>query len=354
MNLADLGWNSLFEKHFEQYRSQGLRPARISKEHKNIYLAIDEDGELSAEVSGKYRYQTDSKGQFPSVGDWVAISRHDNNKAIIHALLPRKGAFVRKEAGARTNDQVIASNIDTVFVVCGLDGDFNPRRIERYLTLIYDSGAMPVILLNKRDLCDDFETKVGEVESLAIGLSVYAISAIEGFGLDNLKSHLVKGNTTAFIGSSGAGKSSIINRLLGDERLRVNSVREDDSRGKHTTTHRELIVLQDGGIVIDTPGMREIQVWGEQQGLKQVFDDIEGLAAECRFRDCNHQKEPGCAVREAIDSGLLDTGRFQSYLKLKKEHEYLAARQVMKASSIERLRWKQISQSIKGLKKSKG
>jgi ribosome biogenesis GTPase / thiamine phosphate phosphatase len=354
MNLIDLGWNQFFNEQFEPYKLQNLTPARIAQEHKNIYMAIDEDGEMLAEVSGKYRHLSESRGGFPAVGDWVGLTRREDNRATIHVHLPRQSAFVRKVAGVETEEQVVAANIDTIFIVCGLDSNYRLRRIERYLTLAWESGAVPVVLLNKCDICQNLAERTSEVETLAIGVSVHAISAKNGIGLETLSQYLIPGKTAAFLGSSGVGKSSIINRLLGDERLAVNDVREDDSRGRHTTTSRELLVLPDGGIVIDTPGMRELQVWGDDEGLRQTFDDIESFAAKCRFRDCSHLKEPGCAVRDAIDSGKLDADRFQSYLKLKKELEYLAARQVMKANAAEKLKWKQISQYQKTLKKSKG
>ncbi len=354
MNLINLGWNQFFEKQFEPYKPQNLIPARIAREHKNIYIVLDQDGEMLAEVSGKFRHLANSKGGFPAVGDWVGLTRRDDNRATIHALLPRQSAFVRKVAGVETEEQVVAANIDTIFIVCGLDSNYRLRRIERYLTLAWESGAVPVILLNKSDICRDLSLRISEVETLAIGVSVHAISATTGAGLDALSQYLKPGRTAAFLGSSGVGKSSIINSLLGDERLAVNAVREDDSRGRHTTTSRELLLLPDGGIVIDTPGMRELQVWGDDEGLRQTFDDIEALGVQCRFRDCSHLKEPGCAVRDAIEKGKLDPDRFQSYLKLRKELEYLAARQILKANAVEKLKWKQISQYQKSLKKSKG
>jgi ribosome biogenesis GTPase / thiamine phosphate phosphatase len=353
MNLIDLGWNSHFQKQFEPFRTEGLIPARIAQEHKNVYLAIGEKGEYSAEISGKFRYLANGRQEMPAVGDWAAISEREQGKATIQALLPRQSAFVRKEAGQRTAEQVVAANIDVVFIVSGLDGNFNVNRIERYLTLTYESGALPVILLNKSDLCDDLDSIIDKVESRAIGIPVLALSAACGQGLDGLLAHLEAGKTAAFLGSSGVGKSSIINRLLGEDRLAVKALRENDSRGRHTTTHRELIVLPKGGIVIDTPGMRELQVWGDDQGLKEVFDDIEELAANCRFRDCGHHKEPGCAVRAAVDEGNLEAARFQSYQKLRKEIRYLEARQVLKANVAEKLKWKQISKIQKRLKQPK-
>jgi ribosome biogenesis GTPase / thiamine phosphate phosphatase len=350
MNLSDLGWNNFFEKEFEPFKAQGLNSARITQENKNIYTAMDEKGELLAEVSGKYRHRADTKGKFPTVGDWAAISRFDVDRAIIHALLPRQSAFMRKMAGKETEEQVIAANIETAFIVCGLDGDYNLRRIERYLTLAWESGAIPVILLNKSDLCPGLETRILEVETLAIGATVYAVSAKDGQGLDTLSVYLSKGKTAAFLGSSGVGKSSIINHLLGNERLATNTVSDADSKGRHTTTRRELLLLPNGGIVIDTPGMRELQVWGDDDGLRQVFDDIEELAAGCRFRDCSHLTEPSCAVRAAIEEGRLGADRFQSYTKLKRELEHLAFKQVMKAGAVEKLRWKQISKYQKSIK----
>jgi ribosome biogenesis GTPase / thiamine phosphate phosphatase len=352
MDLINLGWNSDFQRQFEPHKGQGLLPARIAQEHKNLYLAIGENGEYSAEISGKYRYIANERQHFPTVGDWVAISERDSGKATIQALLPRQSAFIRKEAGQRIAEQVVAANIDIVFIVSGLDGNHKINRIERYLTLAYESGATPIILLNKCDLCDEPNSIIAEVEARAIGSPVLALSATTGTGVDSIAAHLVAGKTAAFLGSSGVGKSSIINRLLGENRLRVNATREDDNRGRHTTTHREMLILPTGGIVIDTPGMRELQVWGDDQGLKEVFEDIEELATGCRFRDCDHQKEPGCAIRAAIEDGRLEAARFKSYLKLRKEIRYLEARQAMKANAVEKMRWKQISQ-IQKLHKNK-
>ncbi len=350
MDLTSLGWNSHFQQHFDNNKMAGLIPARIVQEHKSLYLAIGQNGEYSVELSGKYRYQAAGKIDYPTVGDWVVISERDSGKATIQELLPRKSAFVRKEAGQRTSEQLVAANIDIVFLVSGLDNNYNLNRIERYLTLAYESGANPIILLNKCDLRYDLDSIISEVESRAIGVPVIAISAATGDGIDKLAVHLKQGKTAAFLGSSGVGKSSIINRLLGENRLKVNAVREDDSRGLHTTTHRELLILPNGGIVIDTPGMRELQVWGDNGGLAAVFDDIEDIAKNCRFRDCSHQDEPGCAVKQSVRDGSLAQERFQSYLKLKKEMRYLEARQAMKASAVEKARWKQISKIQKTFK----
>ncbi len=352
MQLIDLGWDSFFEENFEPSKKLNLIPARISKENKLNYLAWCEQGELLCEISGKFRHEAASKSDFPTVGDWVAISaRADEGRATIHSLLPRNSAFLRKTAGIETEGQVVAANINTVFIVCGLDNNFNLRRIERYLTLAWESGAIPVILLNKSDLCPSSSERLALVESIAMGVDIHILSATEKTGLEALDKYLKRGMTAAFLGSSGVGKSTIINSLLGNNRLKVGEVQDEDSRGRHTTSSREMIMLPDNGIVIDTPGMRELQLWGDSDGLKQSFEDIETLAANCRFRDCHHQKEPGCAVRIALDEGTLDNGRYQSYLKLKRELEYLAFKEKLKANSIEKLRWKKISMLIKNLKK---
>ncbi len=352
MNLIDLGWDPYFEEKFEPHKNKNLVPLRITRENRRDYLACGESGEYRCEVSGRFRFEADNRGKFPTVGDWVAASLPpDGGTAVIHNLLPRKSAFLRKTAGENTEEQVVASNIDTVFIVCGLDNNFSPRRIERYLSLTWESGAVPVVLLNKADLCPEAAERQEEIEAIAIGAAVHAISAATNQGLETVRSHIPAGRTAAFLGSSGVGKSTIINALLGEERLSVGEVREDDSRGRHTTTSRELILLPDKGIVIDTPGMRELQVWGDESGLKQAFDDIEGLAGRCRFRNCGHLKEPGCAVQGAIADGSLDPGRYRSYLKLKKELHYLAARQNIKANLMEKKKWKKISILAKNYKK---
>jgi ribosome biogenesis GTPase len=264
----------------------------------------------------------------------------EGDQAVIHAVLHRKSSFSRKavmsggmpETGGKTDQQVLATNIDTVFLVSGLDSDFNVRRIERYLSVAWDSGAAPVIVLNKADLHEDLEKFTSEVESSAIGVPLCITSASQGIGLDQIRNLIKPGKTAVFLGSSGVGKSTLINALLGEDRLRTTEVRADDSRGRHTTTHRELVVLPQGGMVIDTPGLREIQLWQENSGLEKSFADIEALIGNCRFSDCRHETEPGCAVKEAIENGELDEKRYANYLKLKKEQRFLATRKDQKLS----------------------
>lgn len=362
MNLIELGWNSFFEKHFEQFEKQGLKPGRVAREHRQRYVVYSEYGELIAEVSGKIRHAACSRGDFPAVGDWVAIAvRPHERRATIQALLPRTSSFSRKavlsggmpDTGGKTEEQILAANVDTAFLVSGLDGNFNLRRIERYLAVAWDSGADPVVVLNKSDLCSNVEAHIKEAESCAFGVPIYALSAVKNEGLNALREYLDVGKTGVFLGSSGVGKSTLINSLLGDDRLKVCPVRESDGRGRHTTAGREMILLPTGGIVIDTPGMRELAMWNDDEGLKKTFDDIEQLAARCRFRNCSHQHEPGCAVQDALTGGTLDPGRLQSYTKLLKELKYLATRKDQRARLDNEKIWKKISQWSKARKKLK-
>lgn len=344
MTLLELGWRPFFERHFEQLPHDDLVPARVVRHNGNRYQIRNERGGRTAVLAGRLLEELHTCGEAVTVGDWVAVERRlDEETTLIQAVLPRHGAFCRKEAGAATRLQVLAANVDTLFVMSGLDADFNLRRIERYVTQAWDSGATPVVLLNKADVCDDVEGRVLAAEGAAAGVDVHPISAATGGGLEALQPYLGTGRTAALVGSSGVGKSTLVNRLLGKVHLRTQAVREDDSRGRHTTTHRELLVLPSGGLLIDTPGLRELQLWSEPGSLRHTFPEIEDLAAACRFRDCTHEHEPGCAVQAALREGTLDVARLRSYRKLLREMAYLERRQNEAAGREERLRWKALT-----------
>jgi ribosome biogenesis GTPase / thiamine phosphate phosphatase len=344
--LTQLGWDVFFQGHFERLKMPGTVPARVISESKGSYQLFSQYGELSAKISGKMRYHAGKENQYPTVGDWVIIKPLiDEKKGIIQHILPRKSKFSRKVSGERTEEQIVSANVDTIFIVSGLDGgrNFNLRRIERYLTLAWSSGAAPVIVLNKVDLCPDVDVCIRNVERIATGISIHAVSAKVRTGLDTLRNYLTKGNTVAFLGSSGVGKSALINALLGVAKQDTGEVREDDRMGRHTTTKRELILLPGGGMVIDTPGMREIQLWAGEEGLGDTFYDIETLAKGCRFSDCTHNVESGCAVRAAIDNGDLDQERLESYRKLQKELIYLTSREEHSTRLYEKAKYKKIA-----------
>jgi len=262
---------------------------------------------------------------------------------MIHAVLQRRTRFVRKIAGSRSEEQIVGSNIDTVFLLTSLNQDFSLRRIERYLIVAWESGASPIIILSKSDLCDRVADRINEVQSVARGVPIHAISVVTGYGIQNIAQYFKRGQTVALLGSSGVGKSTLINHLAGVDLLKVQTVREHDDHGRHTTTHRELILLPAGGLVLDTPGMRELQLWEGDESLPSVFDDIEEIAGQCFFSDCRHQDEPGCAVREALAAGKIDTGRYESYEKLQKELKYLARRRDKASEIIEKKKWKKLS-----------
>ena len=352
--LTQLGWDSFFEGHFQTLKIPGSVPARVVSESKGSYQIYSQYGELTAKMSGKMQYHTGADKRYPTVGDWVVVKPLvDEKKGIIHAILPRKSKFSRKVTGERTEEQIVSANVDTVFIVSGLDGgrNFNLRRIERYLTLAWSSGATPVIVLNKVDLCLDIDVCIRNVEDIATGISIHPVSAKERSGLDALRNYLTKGHTVAFLGSSGVGKSALINALFGVEKQETREVREDDRMGRHTTTKREIILLPGGGIVIDTPGMREIQMWAGEEDLQGAFHDIEILAKRCRFSDCSHNVESGCAVRAAVGHGDLDPARLESYRKLQNELTYLASREEHSTRLHEKAKWKKISQWSKEIQK---
>jgi ribosome biogenesis GTPase / thiamine phosphate phosphatase len=330
VTLADLGWTPRFAEAFEPYRDKNLTPARVSLEHTHIYRVLSPDGERLARVSGRLRHAAAGRADFPAVGDWVAIKTPESAQgdvARIWAVLPRATQFSRRAAGNPTEPQVVAANIDVVFLISGLDGDFNPRRIERYLVTAFDSGASPVIVLNKADLVDDPDAFVREAARAGQGVPVEVVSVRHVDSMERLRAHLGPGRTAALLGSSGVGKSSIANALIGEDVLRTREVRASDHRGRHTSTHRELVLLPGGGILIDTPGMRELQLWDTGESVAGAFADIESLGNACRFRDCRHVSEPGCAVAAAVNAGTLARERLESYRKLQAEQEHQATQQ---------------------------
>lgn len=328
MTLEDLGWTPRFAEAFAPYREAGLEPARVSLEHTHIYRVITPAGERLARVAGRLRHAASRRADFPAVGDWVALQpAAAGHEARIHAVLPRATHFSRRAAGDRTEEQVIAANIDVVFLVSGLDHDFNPRRIERYLVTAWESGAMPVVVLNKADLVADPAAFAADVAAIAPGVPVLTVSATTAASLDPVRAQLAPGRTAALLGSSGVGKSSIANALIGEAVLRTSEVRAADSRGRHTTTGRQLLLLPGGGILIDTPGLRELQLWESTEPAETTFTDVAALAAHCRFRDCRHTSEPGCAVAAAAADGTLSAARLESYRKLQAEQTFLATQQ---------------------------
>jgi ribosome biogenesis GTPase / thiamine phosphate phosphatase len=328
LNLNDLGWDDGFAAALQPH--DNCIPARVSAQHRGEYDVLTEAGELRAHVAGRLRHDASSGADLPAVGDWVAL-----RDETIHAVLPRRSAFLRKVAWSQTEAQVLAANVDTVFVVTGLDDDFNPRRLERYLTLAWESGASPAVVLTKADLCDDPLAMLLEAEQVALGVPAHVVSNVTGEGLDELATHLEPAKTVALLGSSGVGKSSLVNRLLDDEVQATKELAEDGT-GRHTTTARQLFRLPGGAMLVDTPGLREVQLWDADDGINEAFADVDELAADCRFNDCAHRREPGCAVQAAIDEGRLPRERLQSYRALQRELKRLAMKQDAPLRSEER------------------
>ncbi len=355
--LVKFGWSEHFAKHFQPLIEKGYLPGRVSYQNQHLYRVYTEQGEVLAEAAGKIRYEAESSEDLPAVGDWVALRlRPQEGNARIQSLLPRRSKFARKTTGTKTEAQIVGANIDTIFLVTSLNQDFNPRRLERYLTTIWESGARPVIVLNKSDLCQDeaeISTHIAGAQDIAFSAPVLAVSAKAEKGIDALLAYCVEGQTIALIGTSGVGKSTIINKLLGFERQAVKAVRAHDDRGQHTTRHRELVLLPTGGLVLDTPGMRELQLWEADSGIGTTFDDIEVIAADCSFRDCQHQREPRCAVQAALQAGTLDAARFENYTKMQKELRHLALRQDDLARRQEQKKWKKLCKAGQQRSRSK-
>ncbi len=343
LNLESLGWNDEFRSHFEPHAREGLAAARVVAQHRGEYDVVSEDGELRAEITGRLLHESASTAELPVVGDWVALlARPGERTATIQAILPRRTKFSRKVAWQAAEEQVLCANVDTVFIVSSLNEDYNLRRLERYLTLAWESGAQPVIVLTKTDLSEEVERLVTDVGLIAYGVPVLPISNKTGEGLDAVRAYIKPGETVALLGSSGVGKSTLVNTLAGEDLLRVAEIRED-GRGRHTTTHRQLIVLPGGGLVVDTPGMRELQLWDAEEGLHDTFEDVEAVATGCRFSDCAHKTEPGCAVQAALADGRLAPERWESYLKLEAELEHLTRKLDKRAQAEYKRRWRALA-----------
>jgi ribosome biogenesis GTPase / thiamine phosphate phosphatase len=346
MQLPSLGWNQTFAAAFTPHASAGLIPGRVVQQFNHLYTVVCESGEVRAQLSGHLRYEA-APQQLPVTGDWVAlrIPSHQGAAQIL-AVLPRSTQFSRRAAGKGDREQVLATNLDYAFLVTGLDNDFSPRRIERYLAAGWDSGAVPVVVLNKLDLCSDHACRIRAVQEVTAGTPIHAVSALRGDGLEALSRYCLPGQTVALLGSSGVGKSTLINRLMGSQTQGTQPVRED-GRGRHTTTRRELLFSAQGGMVIDTPGLRELQLWDDDEGLHRTFDEIETLGRNCRFRDCEHQAEPGCAVLEAIDRGILSGERLSSLHKLQRELAWLDRQEDPATDLAQKRRWKGIHKAVK-------
>ncbi len=321
--LEQFGWSDALQHQFAAFAAEGLIPARVIVQHRGHYEIATEIGELSATMAGKLARDAEDGG-YPVTGDWVAVlARPAEGSATIQHVLPRSSTFTRRASGpGAARGQVVAVNVDVALLAASMNADLNARRIERYLATAWESGAEPVVVLTKADMCPDAEARMAEIEAVAMGVPVLAVSAVTGAGLDALRAYLKPGRTAVLLGSSGVGKSTLVNALAGREQMATQGIREDDARGRHTTSHRELVLLPSGALILDTPGMRELGLWDAGDGMSAAFADIEALAAQCHFRDCSHAAEPGCAIVEALASGALDASRWRAYGKLQRELEF--------------------------------
>ncbi|MEW6508672.1 MAG: ribosome small subunit-dependent GTPase A [Bacteroidota bacterium] len=352
INLNSLGWNEFFNKSFKNFDYITYKCGRISAENKTNYLVLTQFGEIIGEVSGKYLFESERQSDLPKVGDWVVITLFNNNElAVIHQILPRRTKISRKSADRKTDEQIIAANVDLAFIVQSLDDNFNINRLERYLSVVYQGGVKPVVVLNKTDLCNNVEEKVKLVTERTGIDKLFSVSAIKRDRLDEIIKLIEPGSTVVFIGSSGVGKSTLINALVGYDRFATNEVREQDSRGKHTTTRREMVLLPSGGILIDTPGMRELGLWNANYGLSQTFSEFSEFAEQCKYSDCTHVHEAGCAILQALSKGEISKQRYENYTKLLKEIKYLESKQNIFVQIEEKRKWKIIHKELKNFNK---
>jgi ribosome biogenesis GTPase len=352
--LEDWGWDARWAEAFGDDAAKGLFPARLIEEQRGLFQIVSEQGVKSARTTGSMRHKANDRADLPAVGDWVSAEALPNEKAVlIRRILPRRTKLSRKAAGETMEEQVIAANLDTVLVMTALNADFNARRLERFLTVSLESGAAPVLVLNKLDACDAPAPFLEQARLAAGSAPVVAISAKTSAGLGALSAWIKPGRTVGLIGSSGVGKSTLINRLAGNELLKTAETRASDERGRHTTTHRQLFILPGGGILLDTPGMREMQFWDSEQGLAKTFDEIEALAPSCRFKDCAHDSEPGCAVKGAVAAGTLAADRLESWSKLKKEAAAEAKRREPAMLAAEKKRTEADAKALRKLREKK-
>ena len=355
MQLREIGWDEGFSHHFDEWTGKPhMQPGRVVLAFNYMFRVYVAGGELDAVLAGRLKHRAGRRSELPAIGDWVAVrKRPDDERGSIVAVLPRRSRFSRKLAGQVTDEQVVAANVNVVFIVMALDDDFSVRRIERYLLLAQDSGAAPVVLLTKPDVAADVPALVAEVTAVAGSTPVHVLSPKFNEGIEQVAHYLTPGRTGALLGSSGVGKTTIINRLVGTDARRTRDVRGSDSKGRHTTTNRELVVLPNGGLLIDTPGMREIQLWDVGAAVSETFDDVEQLASACHFTNCRHRDEPRCAVKRAVDDGALAPDRLESYLKLQDELAHLARQQDERAQIEHKRRSKVLTKAANQHIKSK-